>query len=143
MWHSHERGEKRRSHPISLEHFLPPDVTRRYPVVETTAVEHSVDAVCRVLRVSRSGYYAWQSRQTRGATCSASELTAHIEAVFWRHSRRYGSRRITAELKAAGVTVGRSRVRRVMRERNLRAIAPKSFVPRTTDSRHGQRMSPN
>ncbi len=116
---------------------------KRYPVVETTAIEYPVQSVCRALRVSRSGYYAWHHRQARSEPKTELTLAATVEAVFWRHARRYGSRRITAELKATGARVGRRRVRRVMRERNLRAIAPKSFVPRTTDSRHGRRASPN
>ena len=54
-----------------------------------------------------------------------------------------GSRRVAAELRAEGQRVGRHRVRRLMREQGLRAMQPRRFVPRTTDSRHGQRMSPN
>ncbi len=115
----------------------------RYPVVETAATEYPVAAVCRALRVSCSGFYAWQHRLAAGELPAAVELTAQVEAVFWRHSRRYGSRRIMAELKAEGGRVGRRRVRRVMRERNLQAIQAKSYVPRTTDSRHGKRASPN
>lgn len=115
----------------------------RYRVVQTSAAEYPVDAVCRAVRVSRSGFYAWQQRNESGAEASAVELATQVETVFWRHSRRYGSRRIWAELKAEGVAVGRRRVRRVMREQGLRAIQPKSFVPRTTDSRHGVRASPN
>lgn len=118
-------------------------MTRRYPVVQTTATEYPLNAVCRAVRVSRSGYYAWQHRHESGAAASAIALTAQVETVFRRHSRRYGSRRIVAELKAEEVAVGRRRVRRVMREPGLRAIQPKSFVPRTTDSRHGVRASPN
>ena len=70
-------------------------------------------------------------------------MTHRVEAAFWRHSRRYGSRRIRAELAAEGLAVGRDRVRRVMREEGLRAIQPRSFVPRPTDARHGHRISPN
>ena len=50
------------------------------------------------------------------------------------HKRRYGSRRITAELKAQGVKAGRYKIRRIMREHGLEAIQPKGFVPRTTIS---------
>jgi putative transposase len=50
---------------------------------------------------------------------------------------------VAAELRAEGQSVGRHRVRRLMREQGLRAMQPPRFVPRTTDSRHGQRMSPN
>ncbi len=115
----------------------------RYQVVKRTATEYPVDAVCRVVRVSRSGFYAWQQRMVSGELPASVELTAKVEAIFWRHSRRYGSRRVEAEPKAEGTAVGRRLVRRVMRERNLRAIQPKSYVPRTTDSRHGKRASPN
>ena len=56
--------------------------------------------------------------------------------------RRYGSRRIKAAMHKAGVKVGRFRVRRLMREQGLKAIQPKSFTPRTTDSR-GVKAAPN
>jgi transposase InsO family protein len=61
-----------------------------------------------------------------------------VRQCFYEHRRRYGSRRIAKQLK-----LGRFRVRSLMKRENLRAIAPKSFVPRTTDSRHGGRISPN
>ncbi len=114
----------------------------------STIIEYPVDAVCRALRVSRSGFYAWRGRQARRAPETKVALAAVVEAVFWRHARRYGVRRIVAELKADGaladgMAIGRRRVRRVMREHQLRAIQPKSYVPRTTDSRHGKRASPN
>jgi putative transposase len=66
-----------------------------------------------------------------------------VREIFWRHSRRYGSRRIHAELLAKGAKVGRHKVRRMLREQGLRPIQPKSFVPRTTDSRHLLGYSPN
>jgi transposase InsO family protein len=66
-----------------------------------------------------------------------------VREVFWRHSRRYGSRRIHADLKAEGKCVGRHRIRRLMREEGLRAIQPRSFVPRTTNSGHKLGFSRN
>src|SRR5262245_11687145 len=93
--------------------------------------------LCRVLEVNRSGYYAWKERPE-----GQDPLAPRVEEVFWQHSRRYGSRRITAELRDQ-VVIGRHRVQRLMREQNLQAIQPRRFVPRTTDSRHGQQMSPN
>jgi len=68
---------------------------------------------------------------------------ASVAEVFWRHSRRYGSRRITAELKAEGIVIGRHRIRKLMREQDLKAIQPRSFVPRTTESRHRLGYSEN
>lgn len=99
---------------------------------------YEISVLCQALGVSRSGYYAWRKRSP-----SLDELTPKVTKVFWQHSRRYGSRRITAELQAQGEAIGRRRVRRILQQEQLRAIQPKSFVPRTTNSRHGRTMSPN
>ena len=61
-----------------------------------------------------------------------------VRECFYEHRRRYGSRRIAAQLK-----IGRAAVRSAMRREGLEAIAPKRFVPKTTDSKHDQRISPN
>ena len=110
--------------------------------IANEATNYPVADLCRVLGVSRSGYYEWAGRAE-----SSDDLAPRVSEVFWRHSRRYGSRRVTAELKAEsqieGECIGRRRVQRLMRELDLHAIQPRCFVPRTTDSRHGQQMSPN
>ena len=112
-------------------------MTETYRFIAGEAATYSLVILCRALGVSRSGYYAWKERPVR-----QDQLAPQVEEVFWQNSRRYGSRRITAELREQTV-IGRHRVRRLMREQGLRAIQPRRFVPRTTDSRHGQRMSPN
>jgi putative transposase len=112
-------------------------VTETYCFIAGEATTYPAAILCRALGVSRSGYYAWKERPAR-----QDQLALQVEEVFWQNSRRYGSRRITAELREQTV-IGRHRVRRLMREQGLRAIQPQRFVPRTTDSRHGQRMSPN
>ncbi len=62
--------------------------------------------------------------------------------MFWDHKRRYGTRRIVSELSDIGISVGRERVGSILRRNNLRAIQPKSYVPRTTtSSKYGR--SPN
>ncbi len=111
-----------------------------YTFIKEQSARFAVSELCDTLGVGRSSYYAWALGHTYQPD---REMTAQIKTVFWRHSRRYGSRRVKEELVAEGVAVGRDRVRRVMREQGLRAIQPKSYVPRTTDSRHGQRVSPN
>ncbi len=99
--------------------------------------------LCRVMRVAQSAY----SDQRRGTSYVVSAkkaaLGAQVEAVFYRHRRRYGARRIAAELAAEGVSAGRYLVRSQMQRLGLRAIQPRSFVPRTTDSRHTAQTSPN
>jgi len=109
-----------------------------YHVITIQSAHFAVADLCQTLGVSRSGYYAWQGRHS-----SVDAATPLVKQVFERHSRRYGVRRITAELQATGHSYGRRRVRRIMQAEGLHAIQPKSFVPRTTDSRHGARMSPN
>lgn len=113
-------------------------MTVRYQFIEKQTTEYEIAALCQALGVSRSGYYDWRKRLPR-----AEALTAKVTQAFWRHARRYGSRRLRAELQAQGEIVGRHRVRAILRVENLKAIQPKSFVPRTTDARHGGRMNPN
>jgi len=100
-------------------------------------------ALCRALDVSPSGYYAWK----RGRRSSRAEedrcLMPQVRAVFREHKRRYGARRIARELSSRGTCCGTHRVGRLMREMGLKAIQPKSFRPRTTDSRHRLGYSPN
>lgn len=103
------------------------------------AATYPVTTLCRLLRVSSTAYYA----RLNIAPPPTDPVVEAVCTAFWRHSRRYGSRRLEAELKAEGVAVGRHRIRRVMRQQGLQAIQPKRFVPRTTDSRHGGQMSPN
>lgn len=95
------------------------------------------------MRVSQSAYYAYQSGRSYVVSAEKAVLGERVHAIFYRHRRRYGARRIAAELKAEGIDAGRRRVRSQMRRLGLRAIQPKRFVPQTTDSRHGVEPSPN
>ena len=87
------------------------------------------------MRVSQSGYYAWRKRLSRPPSLKTKRLANLIKDCYWENRRRYGTRRIKAALAKSGVKVGRFFIRRVLDERNLRAIAPRRFVPKTTDSR--------
>lgn len=84
------------------------------------------------MKVNRSAYYAYARGWTYQESPLKKDRTARVKACFNEHRRRYGTRRIAAELK-----IGRATARRIMRCENLRAIQPKSFKPQTTDSRHG------
>jgi putative transposase len=70
-------------------------------------------------------------------------LTPLVVSIFWRHKRRYGARRIAKELAAAGQVCSAKRVAKILKTQELRAIQPKSFVPKTTASRHRLGYSPN
>ncbi len=137
MWHSHERGEKRRSHPISGADLRQRKL-ERYKFIDKERNDYPVILLCRVMQVRRSCYYSWRANAGYGFSVGKIRQTARIKECFYFHRRRYGSRRIAAELR-----IGRLRARSVMKREGLRAIAPKRFKPQTTDSKHGLATSPN
>lgn len=103
----------------------------------------STFAVCDVLDVSRSAYYAWRQGDVSPRHRVDEELAPWVRAIFWRHKRRYGARRIADDLADRGRACSPRRVARLMKNQGLRAIQPKSFTPKTTDSRHSLGYSPN
>ncbi len=103
----------------------------------------AVTFVCEVLSVSRSGYYDWQEERETLRTNRDRELMPLIRDIFWKHKRRYGARRIAQELSFQGEPCGVARVARLLKTQGFRALQPKSFRPRTTQSRHTLGYSPN
>jgi len=102
-----------------------------------------VAVLCDVLGVARSAYYAWCQERPAARRLQDNRLRPIVRDIFWEHRRRYGARRIAVELAARGHACSRRRVGRLMREMGLAAIGPRSFKPRTTDSRHTLGYSPN
>lgn len=100
-------------------------------------------AVCDVLAVSRSAYHAWLHGQPSRRERETESLTDTIQAIFWRHRRRYGARRIARELVDSGIVCSPRKVAKILKKQGLRAIQPRSFVPKTTASRHTLGFSPN
>jgi len=92
----------------------------------------SVSHACRILQVSRSGYYAY--RRTKPCAKRLQQQT-HVKAAFSSSGASYGSRRVMHALRAQGLRIGRYRVRTLMREAGLRTNWKRKFVS-TTDSRH-------
>ena len=114
---------------------------RRYEVIENGMKEFPKREVFTLLKVDKSSFYRWQALRL-GCT-GPTVLEERIDEVFWRHGRKYGSRRIYFELRDEGLSIGRHQIRRLMRKQGLKAIQPRSFVPRTTNSRHTLGYSPN
>ncbi len=102
-----------------------------------------VRELCKAVGVHRSCYYEYRKGITYTYTSSDQQLAQKVNALFCFHRRRYGSRRITKELQYKGVRIGRFKVRRLLRDQSLKAIQPKSFVPKTTDSNHHLGYAPN
>ncbi len=93
--------------------------------------------MCRVLEVSRSGYYASRSRPPSLREAENETLTTEIESIHREFRLTYGSPRIHEELRERGHAIGKNRVARLMRERGIQGVMKRRFRPRTTDSKHG------
>ena len=99
-----------------------------------------VNQMCRVLGVSRSGYYAARKRdQVQPVVCEAS---VHLKAAFAASGGAYGSRRLRTAVASRGIVIGLYRLRRLMRKHGLRSVWKRKFV-HTTDSKHALPISPN
>jgi transposase InsO family protein len=99
--------------------------------------------MCEVLKVSRSGYYAWRTRPPSPRQKDNEELLGHIREVHNQSRRLYGSPRITAALKEQGFRCGKNRVARIMKDSSIRAEVRKRRFRRTTDSRHNYALAAN
>ncbi len=99
--------------------------------------------MCDVLSVSRSCYYAYRKACKAPENIAEQRITQQVVDAFTLHKQRYGVRRLLPELADQDLKIGRHKVGRILKEKGLKAIQPKSFVPRTTDSRHPYPISPN
>jgi transposase InsO family protein len=98
--------------------------------------------MCRVLHVSRSGYYAWCKRPAADRIGKDQRLTLEVAAIHAESRGRYGSPRVHAELHQRGQRIARKRVARLMRAAGLRARARRRFRS-TTDSQHAMAIKDN
>lgn len=114
----------------------------RYPFIQEYAGQFKVSALCRVMKVARSGYYAWCKRTPSQTEIANQQLTEQIKTVFEESQQTYGSPRIYEELKEQEVACSEKRIARLMRLSDLRAVLPKRFVA-TTDSNHALPVADN
>lgn len=114
-----------------------------YQLVDGLCKEFGTVALCRVLGASRSAYYAYKAGNSHILKEEKAMIAQEIKTIFSFHKRRYGWRRIQAELRDKGLEVGRHQIRNRMREQGLVAIQPKSFVPKTTQSHPHLKRSSN
>lgn len=99
--------------------------------------------MCRVLEVSRSGFYAWRARPESKCTVQQRELVSEIEAIHSdRDVKNYGSPRVHQELVARGHDVSENTVAKLMRRRGIRAASSRRFRV-TTDSDHSHPVAEN
>lgn len=111
--------------------------------MKALAADYPLSDLCAAFEVSRSGYYAWVSRKPGPRLQANALLLVQIREVYHRHRQRYGSPRVTEQLRQEGHTCTRKRVERLMREQGLRGRQRKRFKVITTDSDHDQPTAPN
>ena len=114
----------------------------RFVFIRAHARIFHITTMCRVLEVSRAGYYKWRAQPLAERVKEDAALAARIRAIHTGRRRSYGSPRVHRDLRDDGIRCGQKRVARVMREEGLRAIAPKRYRV-TTQSGHRQPVAAN
>jgi putative transposase len=110
---------------------------RLIDALQTKAIP--VTQSCRVLDVSRSGFYEAKRRAGAAVVCQES---VHVRAAFSASHQSYGSRRMVTELENRGLMMGRFKIRRLMRQAGLKPVWKRKFI-HTTDSKHDLPIAPN
>ncbi|EIM00476.1 transposase [Rhodanobacter thiooxydans LCS2] len=111
-----------------------------YRMIDQWQEKAELTQLCRVLEVSRSGFYA--ARRRWHATPAICATGVHLQAAFAASGGNYGSRRLCAALRTQGLTLGRHRVRRLMKHHGLRARWKRKFTA-TTNSAHALPVADN
>lgn len=107
----------------------------RYAFIQEHTGRWKVVTMCRVLMVSKAGYYAWRKRPTSARAKRDHDLRFHIVAFHRKSRGRYGSRPILRDLRDIGERVGRKRIVRIMRAAEIHGKRRRAFRV-TTDSNH-------
>lgn len=102
----------------------------------------AIEKMCKVLKVSRSGYYSWLGHKPSKREVENRELLDQIVQIHKESKQTYGSPRITEELKARHIHASRPRVARMMKKAGIRSKTVKKFKV-TTDSKHHYRVVEN
>src|SRR3989454_10899920 len=108
-------------HPKKSNGLLREGESVRFRFIAAEKAVFPVRVLCRTLKVSRAGFYAWQARPSAPRARADERLGLEIAAIHAETRQRYGSPRIHAELGERGCRTGRKRVARLMRVRGLAA----------------------
>ncbi len=99
--------------------------------------------MCKVLEISRSGFYAWLGRDESDRACEDRRLTALIRGIFDESRKTYGAPRVHRALRKRGVRCGRERVARLMKAGEMLPKTKRKFRVKTTDSKHNHPIAPD
>ena len=102
---------------------------------------YPVATMCRLLRVSVSGYYAWLARTPSARSRADQLMMERITAIHRRSRGTYGAPRIHAELVDVGIHVGKKRVARLMKQASLRGVSRRKWITTTVRAPDAQQYS--
>ena len=115
----------------------------RFAFIRDHKAVFPVEVLCKILKVSRGGYYAWSRRPPSPTAVRRVELVAAIRRAHVEGRSTYGSPRVYHVLKACGVACCENTVAKLMRSECLRPKARRPFAVKTTDSRHDRPIAKN
>jgi putative transposase len=113
-----------------------------YSLIETEKANHRVSAMCRALKVSKSGFYGWRDRAPSARARADAALSEKIICIHRDSRETYGAPRIHFELRTLGVRCARKRVARLMREAGLFGCGGRRRKARTTVRSQTERTPP-
>jgi transposase InsO family protein len=114
----------------------------KYQFIQKYQDEFCLSQLCKILSVSRSGYYKWLKRKPGKREIENMKLLKEIKKIHKQTDQTYGSPRMTRELRYRSYSCSRTRVARIMAKNNIYAKTKRKFKP-TTDSNHKHPVSPN
>lgn len=114
----------------------------KYAFIDAHREEFPVELMCRVLGVSKSGYFAWTKRDRSPREARRNELVDKIERIHQGSRNTYGSPRVYKTLKGMGERCSKATVERLMRENGIRSKVRRKYKA-TTDSNHSLPVAPN
>jgi putative transposase len=115
----------------------------KFAFIKEHLLSYPIRLVCRVLEVSRSGYYAWLKRPASARETRRAELAVKIREVHEQNRRVYGSPRVHRQLLIQGESVCENTVAAVMKDQQIRAKTKRKYVPCTTDGNHACAVAAN
>jgi putative transposase len=112
-------------------------------MVETMTQDYPVRELCAVLELTRSGYYAWRQGSETAREAANRLWAERIQRVYHEKKGRYGSPRVTEQLRREGHRCNHKRVERLMRQHGLKGCSSRKRRVCTTHSEHDQPVAPN
>ena len=114
----------------------------KYAWIDCHRQQYPIAMSCRVLDVSRSGFYEWRDRPPSPRQQQDTQLLGHIRRIHRFSRENYGARKVHQALLAEGIACGRDRVSRLRRQARIVAKRRRRFVV-TTRSKHRHWIAPN